>query len=208
MPPKNIKKFIGTVCREKREVRNGHKSGVFWLTGLSGSGKSTIAHEVEAHLFNLGFQVYVFDGDNVRHGLCSDLSFSREGRAENIRRIAEVVKLFADAGVICLCAFITPLEEDRKCVQSIIGDDYYEVFVSCPVEVCEQRDVKGYYKLARQGKIKNYTGISAPYNAPVTPDLLLKTDVEDQRTCVQEMLSFVLEKTDFASAQRQLEMLG
>lgn len=205
MSAKYIKKYVGTVSRESRELRNNHKSGVFWLTGLSGSGKSTIAHEVEAYLFDLGFQVYVFDGDNVRHGLCSDLSFSREGRAENVRRIAEVVKLFADGGVICLCAFITPLEEDRQRVRDIIGDDYREVFVSCPVEVCEQRDVKGYYKLARQGKIKNYTGVSAPYDLPEAPGLVLNTDVEDIDVSVQKMLNFILEQTKFP--ETELEMV-
>lgn len=201
MPPKHIKKYIGTVCRDNRELKNKHKSGVFWLTGLSGSGKSTIAHEVEAHLFSLGFQVYVFDGDNVRHGLCSDLSFSREGRTENIRRIAEVVKLFADAGIICLCAFITPLTADRQRVHEIIGTDYSEVFISCSLEVCEQRDVKGYYKLARQGKIKNYTGISAPYNVPENPDLLLNTDIDELDTSVQKMLEFILAKTNFSESE-------
>lgn len=192
-----MKKYItphrGEVVRQHREDSNGHKGGVFWFTGLSGSGKSTIAHAVEKRLFDLGKHVYVFDGDNVRHGLCGDLSFSREARAENIRRIAEVTRLFVDNGIICMCAFISPMIADRERVKEIVGpDDYHEIYISCPVSVCEERDVKGYYKLARQGKIKNYTGVSAPYEEPEQPDLTIHSAEQRIEESVQRVFDFVL----------------
>ncbi len=170
---------------------------MFWFTGLSGSGKSTIAHAIEKILFDQGLQITVFDGDNVRHGLCGDLSFSVEGRRENIRRIAEVAKLFAENGTICLCAFITPLEEYRQSIKHILGDDYYEIFIKCSVEECEKRDVKGYYKLAREGKIKNYTGISAPFETPKNPDFMIDTENCTLDECVQSVLSFLKGKISF-----------
>lgn len=188
---KNITMYRGKVNREHRAKLNGHHSAVFWLTGLSGSGKSTIAHEVEKLIHDMGMQVYVFDGDNVRHGLCGDLSFSPEGRTENIRRIAETCKLFTDSGTVCLCAFITPLESDREKVKDIIGDDLHEVYVKCSVETCEKRDVKGYYKLAREGKIKNYTGISAPYDTPTAPDLLLDTEMTTVEESTNELFNYI-----------------
>jgi len=190
----NIKKFRGKITRRNRELRNGHKSAVFWLTGLSGSGKSTIAHAVEEKLFAIGIRSYVFDGDNVRHGLCKNLSFSQEDRVENIRRISEVAKLFAENGTICFCAFIAPLETDRKVVRDILGENYNEIFVSCPLEVCEARDVKGYYKRARAGEIKNYTGISAPYDSPENPDLVINTNSETLDESVNKVVNFVLDK--------------
>ncbi|XPV75567.1 MAG: adenylyl-sulfate kinase [Desulfovibrio sp.] len=188
---KYIQRHRGEVFREDRQRLNGHKSAVFWFTGLSGSGKSTIAHAVEKKLFDLGRQATVFDGDNVRHGLCSDLSFSPEGRSENIRRIAEVTKLFAENGTVCMCAFITPRQKYRKRIQDIIGSDYYEIYVKCSVEECENRDAKGYYKLAREGKIKNYTGISAPYDVPESPALVVDTEVCTLDECVATVFSFV-----------------
>lgn len=191
---KYIKKHRGDVCREDRQKANGHKSAVFWFTGLSGSGKSTIAHAIEKKLFDQGQQITVFDGDNVRHGLCSDLSFSPEGRAENIRRIAEITKLFAENGTICLCAFITPLEKYRRRIREILDGDYYEIFIKCSVEECENRDVKGYYKLAREGKIKNYTGISAPFDLPENPDLVIDTEQCELEDCVEMALTFVKER--------------
>jgi adenylylsulfate kinase len=166
-----------------------------WFTGLSGSGKSTIAHAVEKRLFDLGANVYVFDGDNVRHGLCGDLSFSPEDRAENVRRIGEMTKLFLDAGTICLCAFITPRNEVRQRLREMHEpDDFFLVHVDCPVEVCEKRDVKGYYKLAREGKIKNYTGISAPYDIPESPDLVVDSDAETLLESVNKVLAFLADK--------------
>ena len=194
MVEKRIFKQHGHVFREHREARNGHRAAVFWFTGLSGSGKSTIAHAVEKRLFDEGRQVYVFDGDNVRHGLCGDLSFSPEARAENIRRIAEVAKLFADTGVVCLCAFISPLLADRARIREIVGDDYREIHVDCPVSVCEARDVKGNYKLAREGKIQNYTGVSAPYDPPAAPDLRIDSDAETLDESVERVWRFIREQ--------------
>lgn len=192
---KQIKRFRGEVSRCDRQHLNKHKSAVFWFTGLSGSGKSTIAHKVEKILFDKGMRVYVFDGDNVRHGLCSDLSFSSMARSENVRRIAEVAKLFVENGTICICAFISPYKNDRQMVRDILGeDDFYEIYVTCPLSVCEDRDVKGYYKLARQGKIKNYTGISAPYEMPENPDLILDTESCSLEESAGEVLRFILDK--------------
>jgi bifunctional enzyme CysN/CysC len=167
----------GKVTLGQRELRNNHLGCVLWLTGLSGSGKSTIATELERELFNLGRHVYVLDGDNIRHGLCSDLGFSPKDRTENIRRIGEVAKLFADAGVICITAFISPYRADRDLVRKIIPRDrFMEVFVNAPLEVCEQRDPKGLYAKARAKEIKEFTGISAPYEAPLNPEVELRTD--------------------------------
>lgn len=190
---KNIRPFRGAVDRMMWERLNGHKALAVWFTGLSGSGKSSIAHEVEKRLFERGVRVKVFDGDNVRHGLCGDLSFSPEARAENTRRIAEMVKLFLENGTICLCAFISPLRADRERVREIVGpDDFHEAFISCSVEECERRDTKGYYRLAREGKIKNYTGISAPYEAPSVPNLLLETEKADLDECANTVVEYVL----------------
>ena len=191
----NTVPYRGKVNCERREKLLGQNSMVLWFTGLSGSGKSTIAHAVEERLHEMGRLTYVFDGDNVRHGLCSDLSFSPEGRAENLRRISEMVKLFLDAGIICLTAFISPLRTDReRCRELIDCGRFYEVYVKCPLEVCEQRDVKGLYKMARQGKIKNYTGISAPYDEPLSPELVLETDKCSLDECVDNVVEFVCGK--------------
>ncbi len=191
MEEKYIKQHKGYVSRNEREQANGHKSAVFWFTGLSGSGKSTIAHAIEKKLFDAGKSITVFDGDNVRHSLCGDLSFSSEGRAENIRRIAEVSKLFVEAGTVCLCAFITPCNEYRKRIQSILGDDFNEIYVKCSVEECERRDVKGYYKLARENKIKNYTGISAPFDVPENPAFIIDSEKDSLEKCVTDVLAFI-----------------
>jgi adenylylsulfate kinase len=181
-----------TVTREHRERRNDHRGAVVWFTGLSGAGKSTIAHTVEERLFRLGCHSYVFDGDNVRHGLCSDLGFSDKERSENIRRIAEMCKLFVDAGVIALTAFISPLRKDRALVRTLMGNDFHEVFCQCPIEVCEQRDVKGLYKKARAGEIANFTGVSAPYEAPGNPDLVLDTDKQSLEESVDKVMDLLL----------------
>ena len=164
-----------TVTRERREAQNGHRSGLLWFTGLSGSGKSSLAHHVEEKLHGMGCRTFVFDGDNVRHGLCGDLSFSSEARRENIRRIAEMSKLFINAGVIALTAFISPSREDRRKVRELVGDDFVEIYCDCPIEICESRDVKGLYKMARAGEIKEFTGISAPYDIPESPELVVDT---------------------------------
>jgi len=173
----NVVWHNATVTRERREEINRHKGAVLWFTGLSGSGKSTLAHTVEEKLHTMGCRTFVFDGDNVRHGLCSDLDFSQEDRAENIRRIGEMVKLFLEAGVISLTAFISPFKHDRECVRSMIPHgDFFEIYCECSIGICEQRDVKGLYKRARRGEIKEFTGVSSPYEVPENPDLTLATD--------------------------------
>lgn len=152
------------------------KATLIWFTGLSGSGKSTLAVQLEAQLHDLGFKTYLLDGDNIRAGLNKDLSFAEDGRIENIRRIGEVSKLLLDAGVIVLSAFISPFQADRDQVKSIVGEEnYIEIFVDTPIEVCEQRDVKGLYKKARAGEVKNFTGIDSPYEAPRNPDVIIPT---------------------------------
>jgi adenylylsulfate kinase len=193
----NIVFHESTVCRQKRELQNRHKSVNLWFTGLSGSGKSTLAHAVEERLHLMGCKTYVFDGDNVRHGLCSDLDFSENDRSENIRRIAEMVKLFLDAGVISLTAFISPLKKDRERVKQLLGEgNIFEIYCDCPLEVCEQRDVKGLYKKARAGLIKNYTGISSPYEKPENADLVLETgNGQSLEECVEIIIDFLRNKS-------------
>ncbi len=181
-----------TVTRERREKLNAHKGTVIWFTGLSGSGKSTLAHTIEERLHQMDCRTYVFDGDNVRHGLCSDLGFSESDRSENIRRIAEMCNLFVDAGVIALTAFISPLHKDRAMVRKLMGDDFLEIYCRCPIEVCEQRDVKGLYKKARAGEIKDFTGISALYDEPQNPDLVIDTDKQSLEDSVEHVLQLLL----------------
>jgi len=165
------------ITRQTRQERNKHKSFVLWFTGLSGSGKSTLANAVEKELFDMDYNVTVLDGDNVRHGLCSDLAFSEEDRNENMRRIGEVAKLFVESGTIVLAAFVSPYREDREKVRSRLPHgDFYEVYCECDLEVCEERDPKGLYKKARNGEIANFTGISAPYEAPIKPDMTVNSN--------------------------------
>jgi adenylylsulfate kinase len=179
-----------TVTRERREAQNGHKSFLLWFTGLSGSGKSTLAHAVEEALHGMGCRTYVLDGDNVRHGLCSDLSFSDDDRRENIRRIAESAKLLVDAGAITLTAFISPFRAERqRARERFAHGDFLEVYCKCSLEVCEQRDVKGLYAKARQGLIKNYTGISSPYEEPDKAELVVATDRLSLDDSVAEVLA-------------------
>jgi len=164
------------VVRSQRERMNGHKSAIVWFTGLSGAGKSTLAHAVEARLHQEGARTFVLDGDNVRHGLCGDLGFSDEDRKENIRRVGEAAALFLEAGVIILTAFISPIRADREGVKRLAAPgDFIEIYCNCSLEVCEQRDVKGLYRKARAGEIAQFTGISAPYEAPLSPELSLNT---------------------------------
>jgi len=173
----NIIWHHATVTRELRELQNKHKSTVLWFTGLSGSGKSTLAHAVEEKLHQCGCRTFVLDGDNVRHGLCRDLGFEESDRRENIRRVGEIAKLFIEAGIITLTAFISPFLEDRNRVRSIFQNgNFLEVYCKCPLEVCEQRDVKGLYQRARDGKVKQFTGISSPYEPPKNPELIVETD--------------------------------
>ncbi len=194
----------GKVTAEQRVLRNGHFGCVVWLTGLSGSGKSTVAIELERQLFNLGRQVCVLDGDNMRHGLGSDLGFSHEDRKENIRRAGEVAKLFANAGMICITAFISPYRSDRELARSIAPQGkFLEVYLNAPLEVCEQRDTKGLYAKARAGEIKEFTGISAPYQPPPHPEINLRTDRRPVDECVAAILAELsaFEKNAWVAAQ-------
>ncbi|MBI5101379.1 MAG: adenylyl-sulfate kinase [Nitrospirae bacterium] len=178
MAEHNVVWHDGLVSRADRNLLNNHKSGVIWTTGLSASGKSTLVHHVERRLFDLGVRTYVLDGDNVRHGINANLGFSKEDRKENLRRVAELAKLFVDAGVLVLTAFISPFREDRDYIRSRFEtDDYLEIYMRCPLAICETRDPKGLYKKARAGEIRDYTGISSPYEEPETPDLIIDSDV-------------------------------
>lgn len=191
----------GYIKRANRNHLNKHKSGLIWFTGLSASGKSTIAHSVEKKLFEQGVRSYVLDGDNVRHGINADLGFSREDREENLRRIVELSKLFIDAGMLVLAAFISPYKKDRGYIRSQFeGDNFLEIYVKCSVEECEKRDPKGQYKKAKAGIIKEYTGVSAPYEEPENPDLVIDTEKLDLRNSVLQVLEF-LEKKNFVSIQ-------
>ncbi len=192
---KNVTWHSTIVTREDRERQNGHKGAILWFTGLSGSGKSTLAHAVEKELHSLGCQTFVFDGDNVRHGLCSDLGFSREDRKENIRRIGEMVKLFLETGIIGLTAFISPYRNDRRRVRNLVsGGDFIEIYCRCSLEVCERRDKKGLYSRARAGEIKEFTGISAPYEEPENADIIVDTDKVPLKECVEKILGLIQEK--------------
>lgn len=172
----NLTWHIGEVDKEARSAAHGHRGAVLWFTGLSGSGKSTIGHRVERMLIERGAFAYVLDGDNIRHGLNSDLGFSPEDRVENIRRIGEVARLFADAGALVVSAFISPYRKDRDRVRSLLGPrEFVEVYVDTPLEICEARDPKGLYKKARAGEISNFTGLDAPYEAPESPEVHLET---------------------------------
>lgn len=186
----NIYWTSGKVGVAERARRTGHLGCVVWLTGLSASGKSTIAMELERRLCHAGKFAYVLDGDNMRHGLCADLGFSPEHRKENIRRIGEVAKLFADAGLICVTAFISPYRSDRDLVRSIVPTGkFLEVYVNAPLEVCERRDPKGLYVKARAGQIKEFTGISAPYEPPLRPEIELRTNESTVAECVSEVVA-------------------
>ncbi len=181
-----------TVTRARRQRQNGHRSAILWFTGLSGAGKSTLAHAVEEELHQIGCRTFVFDGDNVRHGLCGDLGFSAEDRAENIRRIGEMAKLFIEAGVIALTAFISPYRADRGRVRFSVGEgDFIEIYCKCSLEVCERRDVKGLYQRARAGKIPEFTGISSPYEEPEHPELAIDTAETTLEESVVQVLSFL-----------------
>ncbi|MCW7541887.1 adenylyl-sulfate kinase [Aquabacterium sp. A7-Y] len=177
------------IGQHDRERQAGHRAAVVWLTGLSGAGKSTLAHALEAELHRQGRRTYVLDGDNLRHGLCADLGFTPAERRENLRRAAEVARLMLDAGVITVAAFISPSREDRAMVRGIVGPQHFvEVFVECPLDVCERRDVKGLYRRARQGALAQFTGISAPYEKPLAPDCVVKTHESTLEEGVREVL--------------------
>jgi adenylylsulfate kinase len=180
------------VEREDRERLHRHKGAALWFTGLSASGKSTLSHRVEKRLHDKGLSTYVFDGDNVRHGLCGDLGFSEKDRTENIRRIGEMVRLFVDAGIIALTAFISPFRADRDRVKAMVGADrFVEIFVDCPLDLCIQRDPKGIYAKAVKGEIKDFTGISSPYEPPLNPDIVIRSDRESFDDAVDRVITLI-----------------
>jgi len=190
----NLTPHHGSVSREQREAILRQKGAVVWFTGLSGSGKSTIAREVERRLAGAGHACYVLDGDTVRTGLCANLDFSPRGREENIRRVAHVAALLADAGLVALCAFISPYRAGRDEARTLLPDGrFFEVYVSCPLEECEARDVKGLYRKARQGDIEDFTGVHAPYEAPLHPELTLDSAAQNVDKCAARVLKMLLE---------------
>jgi len=186
----NVVWHHATVTRARREQQNNHRGAILWFTGLSGAGKSTLAHAVEEELHQRGCRTFVLDGDNVRHGLCGDLGFSNEDRIENIRRVGEVAKLFMEAGIIVLTAFISPFRSDRERVRGMVEHgDFIEIYCDSSIEVCETRDVKGLYKKARAGQIAEFTGISSPYEVPESPEITVRTGTVELEVCVQQVLA-------------------
>lgn len=198
----NLTWHVGEVPREERERIHGHRGATIWLTGLSGSGKSTLSHRVERRLIERGVFAYVLDGDNVRHGLNKDLGFTPESRVENIRRVAEVAKLFTEAGAIVITAFISPYRADRDLARALFPHgDFIEIHVAASLEVCESRDPKGLYKKARAGQIPDFTGISAPYEAPSAPELVVDTGAADVEACAAQVIAY-LETNGYLGARR------
>lgn len=183
---------LSSIGRAEREALNGHRGCVVWFTGLSGSGKSTLAHAVEERLHQAGYRTFVLDGDNIRQGLCSDLDFSSSSRTENIRRVGEVSKLFLDAGIIALTAFISPFRSDRDQARSLVGEDnFLEVYCDCPLDICEKRDTKGLYAKARMGKVGEFTGISSLYEPPLAPELSLMSGTLSVNECVEKIVDTI-----------------
>jgi len=188
----NITWHDAGITKEERREQNNHHSFVLWFTGLSGSGKSTVANAVAKALFDKNIRNYVLDGDNVRFGLNKNLGFSAEDRTENIRRIGEVSKLFVDSGQVVLTAFISPFQEDRAQVREILeGNEFLEVYVECPLEECEKRDPKGLYKKARSGEIRDFTGIDSPYESPANPEVTINTSTQAVEECVQTVIEYL-----------------
>jgi adenylylsulfate kinase len=191
----NVVWHHATVTRARREALNGHRGAILWFTGLSGSGKSTLAHAVEETLHHRGCRTFVLDGDNVRHGLCGDLGFSAQDRQENIRRIGEMAKIFMDAGIIVLTAFISPYCADRERVRGIVEHgDFIEIYCDTPIEICELRDVKGLYKKARAGQLEEFTGITSPYEAPENCELTVYTGTVELDACVQQVIDKMIQR--------------
>lgn len=190
----NVVWHHATVTRERREQLHGHRGVVLWFTGLPSAGKSTIAHATEERLHQMRCHTLVLDGDNVRHGLCGDLGFSESDRAENIRRVGEITKLFVEAGTIVLAAFVSPFRRDRERARDLLRGDFLEIYCQCPAEVCEQRDPKGHYKRAREGKIKDFTGVSAPYEEPAGPELVLHTAELSIEESVEKVLMLLRDR--------------
>ena len=195
MPATNIVWHHSTITRDDRAQQRGHRSAILWFTGLSGAGKSTLANAVNVALFERGLACYVLDGDNVRHGLCKDLGFSDADREENIRRIGEVAKLFLDAGVVVLTAFVSPFQADRQRARDLVdAGDFIEIHCAADLSVCEERDTKGLYAKARAGEIKDFTGISSPYEAPETPELRVDTGGQSLEQSVEQVLTYLQAK--------------
>ena len=183
------------ISRDEKEIRLGQHAKVLWFTGLSGSGKSTLAIAVEKLLFDQGYHIVVLDGDNIRTGINSNLTFSSEDRIENIRRIAEIAKLFLSNGIICIVSFISPTREMRGMARDIIGkNDFVEIFIDTPIEICESRDIKGLYKKARAGEIPDFTGVNAPYESPLNPDILILTESKSVEESLDELYQVILPK--------------
>jgi adenylylsulfate kinase len=192
---KNIVWHLASLEKKDRQLLNGHSSFVLWFTGLSGSGKSTLANEVDRQLYSIGRRSYTLDGDNIRHGLNRDLGFTNEDRIENIRRIGEVSKLFVDSGTIVLTAFISPFREDRALVRKLFEEEeFIEVYLNCPLGVCELRDPKGLYKKARNGEIRNFTGIDSPYEPPVRPELTIDTSQQGVQGAAESIINYLKER--------------
>jgi adenylylsulfate kinase len=194
-----LEKFLlpheGIITKEDRRRLNGHRSAILWFTGLPGSGKSTLAHRLDEKLFARGIRTFVIDGDNLRAGLNRDLGFSAQDREENIRRVGEVARLFVEAGMIVMTAFISPYRKDREFVRNLVGKgEFIEVYVKCPLSVCEQRDVKGHYKMARQGVLKHFTGIDDPYEEPEHPERVIETDQMTVDEGVEHIIRYLAEK--------------
>jgi len=191
----NVVWHNATVTRERRQTQNGHKSVILWFTGLSGAGKSSLAHAIEEQLHQLGCRTYVLDGDNVRHGLCGDLGFSVEDRVENIRRIGEVAKLMLESGVIAMTAFISPFRSEREAARKLVPHgEFIEIYCRADLEVCESRDVKGLYRRARAGEISDFTGISSPYEEPTKPELMVDTGARPIEECVEQVLGLLRDR--------------
>lgn len=188
----NIVWHGSSVTRKDREELLNQRGVLLWFTGLSGSGKSTVANELQKKLYDRGKLTYLLDGDNIRHGLCSDLGFELEDRSENIRRIGEVSKLFIDSGIITLGTFVSPLISDREKVRDLLDKDFIEVYVKCSLETCEQRDPKSLYKKARDGEIKNFTGIDSPYEEPLNAEIVLETDSKSIDECVDQIIEYLI----------------
>jgi adenylylsulfate kinase len=189
--------FDSILSLEDKEKLLRQRPVVVWLVGLSGSGKSTLARGLENALHEKGYLTQLLDGDNLRSGINSNLSFTDEDRVENIRRAAEVSKLFANCGIVTICSLISPTQEIREMARSIIGDKYFEVYINCPIEVCEARDVKGLYQRARAGEIKNFTGIDSPFEAPQKPDLEIRTDIHSIESCHNQLLENIIRKIKY-----------
>ena len=190
----NIKWHESTINRQNLESLRGHKGMVLWFTGLSGSGKSTLANALNEALHSKKVSTYLLDGDNIRHGLCRDLGFSDKDREENIRRIGEVANLFMNAGIVTITAFVSPFRSDREKVRNIIGKDFIEIFCAANLDICETRDTKGLYKKARLGEIKDFTGISSPYEIPNNPEIIVETGSLDLKTSVRQIMKYLSEK--------------